>query len=175
MLPNDYVHRRVTPGPIGIPPDEVRFGNRVWEPSGIPQLAAVLLSVRMAARACAVHDEGAVVVTLVSNPDRRIGIGFCGHSTYDPNGSSMRSDPVMVEAARRYLRELTLDWVDGDDLESRMGLPGYDPDLHAEAAAYVAAQWPRIIDLTRQLLQYAGAINDPEIMPPFTTEDSRAG
>jgi hypothetical protein len=149
------------------------YGFRIEHPPNAASLNATILSLQIAARACALHDEGVTVTRIVSHPRRKPGIAFTGESGYDAAdyGRDAARDPVMVEAARRYLEHLSVTWTSGPGLAAAQP-PPHDVDPHGLASAYVRSQWERIAYLAQQLIDHEGVLSDPVIMPPFSTEPS---
>lgn len=145
---------------------ECRF--ELYAPDDAADLTIAMLSIQIAARACAIHDEGATVLTVVSHPDRHPGIGYLGESDYDSDahGRNSMRDPIMIAAARHYIGELTLTWDEGVDWADE-ALPDEALPEHPESSRYVRDQWPRITDLAYQLLRHGGALRYPHIMPPL--------
>ncbi|GAA1659286.1 hypothetical protein GCM10009830_00330 [Glycomyces endophyticus] len=147
-------------------------GFPLYDPPDATGLGIAMLAVQIAARACAIHDEGATITQVVSHPEHRPGIGYIGESDYDPDvhGRSALRDPVMIAAVREYSGELTRSWIDAPLMLDELAEGDLEPE-HPEAVAYVRAQWPRIAGLAQLLLGHGGVLHDPQIMPPLPDTD----
>lgn len=143
-------------------------GTRLEVPRTDAELNTAITAVQITARACALHDAGATITHLAARPDHRVGIG-CGPGTVNFDtaryGHDLMRDPITVEAARTYLAVLAADWAGAIDRAAER-IPAHDPSQHAEAAAYVQAQWDRITGFAQQLVRHGSAMNDPVMPPP---------
>ena len=155
-----------------------KFGYHLRTPGTSAALHASVTSVQVAARACALHDDDAVLVSVSANPTYKIGIRYRGNElVIEPDGywGSLQYDPIAVEAARAFREDLisTKPYWDDDPVWFDRLQP-HEPAVHGAAARYVLGQWPRITDFANMLVTHGGALNAPDIaiMPPLPTVDA---